>query len=459
MPRPPPDPIRLTLLLQARGATAARALARELGVNASTVTRLVARLGSSIERIGAARSTRYALRREVRNLGNDWPIYRLNESGRSENWGSLRALHGGFRFQPRQGAPGWKEKDYPYGLFPDLPFFLQDLRPQGYLGRAIAREVAPRLGVPPDVRRWAYDDALSYFLTEGYDLPGDLVLGDHALERAVRSSGEAAPVAQSERDRIYPQRAAAAQRGEIVGSTAGGEQPKFLVTLRTGDGNTRPVLVKFSAAEHSPVSQRWADLLACEHLASELLRERAIACAKTEILDADGRRFLEVERFDRVGAVGRRGGLSLGALEDAFLDQSSGDWSSAAAALLGNRWITDADARMLRWAWCFGDLIANSDMHRANASFWFADTPPFRSAPFYDMLPMLYAPGAQGELAERPFTPRPPLAGVEDVWADAAAAAAKFWGRVVEDPRISKAFRLTAGRNAAIIGQMGRRFG
>jgi hypothetical protein len=438
---------------------ASRAIIGELGISSATLTRIVVGLGPSIERIGAARSTRYALRRPVRNFGSEWPVYRISDSGRPQTWGTLRALHRGFRFVPGERAPTWMAREYQDGIFPGLPFFLQDVRPQGYLGRAIALEAAPRLGVPADVRLWSEDDVLSYFLTDGQDLPGDLVLGDHALERALRAAEGAAAVADSDRDRVYPERASAAQRGEIAGSSAGGDQPKFLATVRRDNGSPQSVLVKFSAAEPSPVSVRWADLLACEHLAVEILRQRQLAGTRTEVIDAGGRRFLEVERFDRAGAAGRRGVLTLGAIEDAFLERGAGDWTAAAAGLEQAHWIATEDARTLRWIWCFGDLIANTDMHRANAGFWFTDTLPWRLAPCYDMLPMLYAPGAQGDLGERPFAPRPPLAGVADVWSDAARAALKFWERVAAEGRISAAFRAIAGDNQAEVERMLRRFG
>jgi hypothetical protein len=429
-----------------------------LEISHATLTRIVAKLGPSIERIGAARSTRYALRRPIRNFGSEWPVYRISDGGRPQNWGTLRALHDGFRFLPGERAPLWMEREYGDGLFQGLPFFLQDLRPQGYLGRAIAREVAPRLGVAPDVQLWSDDDVLAYFLTDGYDLPGDLVLGDHALERALRAAESPAPVADSDRERVYPERALAAQRGELAGSSAGGEQPKFLATVRRASEAAQAVLVKFSAAEPSPVSVRWADLLACEHLAAETFRDHHIACARTEVIDAGGRRFLEVDRFDRVGAAGRRGVLSLGSIEDAFLERSSASWTAAAAALEQAQWVTRHDAHTLRWVWCFGDLIANSDMHRANAAFWFTDALPYRLAPFYDMLPMLYAPGAQGDLSERTFAPRPPLAGVADVWSDAASAALEFWGRASTGTLISEPFRAIAVNNHAMVSRMLRQF-
>jgi hypothetical protein len=199
-------------------------------------------------------------------------------------------------------------------------------------------------------------------------------------------------------------------------------------------------------------------LLWCEHLAAETMRAHGIITARSEIVDGGGRRFLEVERFDRINAIGRRGMISLGTLEDAFFAQPSADWSAAATMLEEEGWISAAEARSLRWLWCFGDLIANTDMHRANASFWFGDQRPYTLTPFYDMLPMLYAPGSQGDLSERTFSPRPPIAAVMDVWPNAAAAAAAFWERAAADAGLTNSFRPIAQANLAALGRLMERF-
>jgi hypothetical protein len=137
------------------------AMAAALGISQSTLSRWIAHLGSSVERIGAARSTRYALRRDVRNLGSQWPIYRIDQLGRAEPWGDLRALHGGFRFAPGGSAPGWLVPHFPEGVFPGLPFFLQDIRPQGYMGRMIGRKASTSLVLPSDPRDWNDDDLVA----------------------------------------------------------------------------------------------------------------------------------------------------------------------------------------------------------------------------------------------------------------------------------------------------------
>jgi hypothetical protein len=455
------DASRLTLALQAQGLTPVRVLAEALQVSQPTLSRWINQLGPAVERVGAARRAQYALRRNVRNLGSVWPLYRIDEQGHPHTIGELRALHGGFRLIPSGNAAAWFAREYPTGVFPGLPFFLQDSAPQGYLGRAIAREVASHMGAPADPRQWSNDDVLAYLLTDGDDLPGNLVLGDRALEQGLRRPdalpGIATPAAA--RASIYPERADATQRGEVFGSSVGGEQPKFLLTVRRPGGNFVPVLVKFSAAENSPVSQRWADLLLCEHLAAEVLMANGIASVRTQVLDAGGRRFLEVERFDRTETTGRRGVLSLGALEDGLAEGTASDWAASSSLLESAGWLAADQARELRWRWCFGDLIANSDMHRSNTSLQFGDEVPFRLTPSYDMLPMLHAPGAQGDLSPRVFDPRPPLPPVAAVWAEAAPAALDFWVRVTAEERITREFRTLARAAGATIQRMLARFG
>lgn len=86
------------------------------------------------------------------------------------------------------------------------------------------------------------------------------------------------------------------------------------------------------------------------------------------------------------------------------------------------------------------------------------DNLPYRLAPLYDMLPMLYAPGAQGDLGEPTFAPRPPVFEVEEVWGDAASAAQEFWGRASTEAGISKSFRSIARNNRAVVSRMLARF-
>jgi hypothetical protein len=458
-----PQTSRLSLLLQANGLMSAGALTQELSVSQATLSRWMRRLGPDVERTGAARSTRYALRRNVRNLGTHWPIYRFDQHGHATRWGDLRALYGGFRFVPDGAAPVWLSRDYPEGLFAGLPFFLQDVRPQGYLGRAVARRVSQDLGAPSDPRAWTDDGLVSYLLSEGHDLSGDLVLGDRALERALRrlAMTENETIREPDRPVAYSVRAETVQRGGVIGSSTGGEQPKFLATVQRNAGDPISVMVKFSAAEASTVRQRWADLLLCEHIAAQVLERHQIPSARTQVLDGGGRRFLEVERFDRFQTAGRRGLLTLGTVEDALSDQDSSDsnWAASATRLASIGVMSAEGSRQLCWRWCFGDLIANSDMHRSNTSLWFGDSLPFELTPSYDMLPMLFAPGPQGNFGDRLFSPRPPLPAIAEVWSEAARPSSEFWDLVAADDRVSSDFRSISVGAASEVRRLVARFG
>ena len=90
--------------------------------------------------------------------------------------------------------------------------------------------------------------------------------------------------------------------------------------------------------------------------------------------------------------------------------------------------------------WAFGRLIANSDMHAGNLSFFYGP-PPLAPAPVYDMLPMAFSPHTSGEMRREPvdikFDPTPG----RDAWSFALPLAEAFWRKVADDVRISDEFR------------------
>jgi hypothetical protein len=443
-------------MMQSRGVATAQELAAGLGVDRSSVSRGLGALGGAVCRIGAARSARYALRRTVRNLGSRWSLHRIDDRGHAHELGVLHALHGGFLWATREATPMWLRHGYTEGIFPGLPFFLSDMRPQGFLGRATARAVGLTLGVPVDPRDWQDDDILAYLLNHGSDTPGDLVVGDAMLTAvlAAQQRPSRTPIAADARGEAYAALATEAMQGGTTGSSAGGEQPKFTATVREPDGSPRAVLVKFSPPMDTPSGRRWADLLVAEWHALRLLAERGHAAAPAELLDGGGRRFLEVMRYDRAGATGRRGVLTLQAVEAGLLDGSAADWPSVAAAMESAGMLATAEARALGQRWCFGQLIGNTDMHLANASVWFDDSEPFAVAPAYDMLPMVFAPGAQGEIVPREFVFTPPLPRLRPDWNVARPWALEFWQRVESDALISEPFRQLAANAGAAVARL-----
>jgi len=248
----------------------------------------------------------------------------------------------------------------------------------------------------------------------------------------------------SQRNALYQTLADAAVAGRAAGSSAAGEQPKFTAFVGASLGQARHVIVKFSNLLHTAAGARWSDLLLAEHLAALVLRTHGHATAGTEFLSDGVRAYLEVERFDRSGARGRMGLVSLGALDDEFVGERRG-WAESAAALLRARIIGSADARQLRFLSAFGALIANNDMHLGNASFLTEGYMQFRLAPAYDMLPMMYAP-VRDEVVAREFAPTPKPAHA-DQWSAALPVAREFWERLGDESRASAAFRRIAHAN------------
>ncbi|MEO7014794.1 MAG: type II toxin-antitoxin system HipA family toxin YjjJ [Dokdonella sp.] len=451
---------RLASLLRIRGAQPASIIADELGISQPSVSRLISDAGSRIVRIGRARATRYALTRKVARAGSRWPLYRIDADGKPHTLGELYALaRDEFFFEPNGSRPTLTYGDFASGLFPGLPWFLDDQRPQGFLGRSFARRIAGEITAPEDLKHWLPEDMVLALLHHGDDAPGDLVLGEASLQKAMQGViSPADTVAKDQRSTRYPQLAEAVLRGEDVGSSAGGEQAKFAVTLQSGESTT-PVIVKFSESKETRAGRRWADLLICEHHASAVLLEFDLPAARNEIIESEGRVFLQSTRFDRTPALGRRGFVSLAALDAAFYANGMMEWWRLAPLLARDGWIGDADAHRLRVISWFGLLIGNSDMHLGNAALHLADEMPLELAPVYDMLPMRFRPANSGEIVERRYEIALPAPEQKFDWLEAAPMARQFWKRIGNEPRISRPFQAIAHDAGAALDRAMRHLG
>lgn len=456
MAHPAPPTGRLLDLLRLRRVASARELGEALGVSQPSISRALATAGPRVARIGKARRSRYAAVRDVRGLGTHWPLYRIDAQGRPHEFGRLTALHGGGCLVAAASPPDWLQGEFADGLFPGLPWFLDDQRPQGFLGRQFGQRWASELGLPAEILRWNEDAVLAALLLRGEDGPGDFVLGDAALERALRAEHDAIPAAA--RHRRYATLAQAALAGEAVGSSAAGEQPKFTACVADADGGLRHVIVKFSEpVDEHPGARRWADLLVCEHLAAALLAEHGHASARTELVRSQGRLCLEATRFDRIGTHGRRGFVTLAAWSDAH-DGERDDWAAAAARMRQGGWLDDDTLTQVQRRWWFGRLIGNADMHFGNLGFFLDGALPLKLAPSYDMLPMLYRPAANGAVVARRLDPPPPTPAILPHWRVAAAWAGQFWRRVAQRSDISDDFRRLADANHATLERLRQRF-
>jgi hypothetical protein len=417
-------------------------LQTRLGVSQPTVSRLVARHANEIAALGRGRATRYALRRSIRELPTDLPVYRITTSGQAQEIGHLSVVQGGYWFEDAAQSRNSE-------LFASLPWFLTDMRPQGFLGRNYSRQ-HPELNLPERITDWQDDQSLYALARCGDDASGNLIIGEESF---ALWSASAQPTPLTDRQRLthYPRLAEQALAGELPDSSAGGEQPKFL-SVCAGTENPLHVLVKFSEPTHTPTGRRWADLLLAEHHALSVMNDAGIPAAQSRLLETGGRLFLEVQRFDRIGGRGRHGLISLGAVDDQYVGQRR-HWLDTAHALLRLRMLAPEDVERITWLQVFGGLIGNTDMHFGNLSLLYEGTQPMRLAPAYDMLPMRYAP-QRGEVRTPAFKPAPPPARGIAIARKAREAAQHFWIQVAEDERVSASFRKIAKANAAAVAAL-----
>ncbi len=432
-------PTDLLEVLRSLGGVATSAeLQKRLDVSQPTVSRALAPLlrSGQVLRVGAARSQRYLLPRTIDGVGNEVPMMQVDTEGRASPFGRMVPLPGG-RFWVEE-ADGLSE------LHEGLPWFLQDMRPQGFMGRAFANN-HPELRLPGDLRHWSDDDILKALVQAGDDLPGNLIVGQPAFERFHTLPQRLSRIDNPQLG--YPRLAEQAMQGTLPGSSAGGEQPKFCTTL-----NGQSVIVKFSPAGDAPFEQRWRDLLVCEHLALQTLARDGVPAADTRIVTAGGRVFLEAQRFDRT-ARGRIGMVSLLVYDGQYVGQMD-DWAATSQRMAERRLLTSEDAAHLRLLDAFGALIGNTDRHYGNISLLLMGD-DWRLSPTYDMLPMLYAP-VNGELVARELQARPlaPTVHTLNEWPRARELAMAFWSEVAGDMRISPGFRETARTNRDIVSRL-----
>jgi HipA-like C-terminal domain len=431
------------------GPASAAQLMQALDLSQSELSRAlkVPQREGRVLKLGSTRGARYALPRPVAGAGASWPLFQVDAAGAIHELGVLNAL------QPRHYHCA-ADRPHLRGLTDAVPYFLQDQRPAGFLGRTVPAS-CPELTLPPRVADWSDDHYLNWLTHRGADCVGDLILGTVAFERYLQSLKTRRPVAAADRVSAYPALAIEAMTHGLPGSSAHGEHPKFTALVDHGDRRVQ-VIVKFSPPLDSPIGQRWADLLVAEHLALAHLNRNGIAAAASCVFPSAGRMFLEVERFDRAGQEGRVGVVSLLAVDAAHFGMLD-SWSRAAMRLAKHGMVSQADATQMRLLEAFAMQIANTDRHFGNLALFDQYTGHHELAPVYDMLPMLFAP-QDGQLIERNFEAPDPTAAGLAVWSRARDLAVEYWSLLMADTRISADFRQVCERSRHALQASPRRF-
>lgn len=433
------DSVDRLLSFLTTGIRSAPEIQQRFNYSQPTVSRLLKQLCDKIIIIGNARSRRYTKLRDVKGLGGGFPIYRIDADGNAHLLGTLFAV--------AQDQFFWRPVGAGEQLFRSLPWFLADLHPEGFVGRAFVRQLHQELGLPARSVDWNEDHALTALARRGEDTMGNLVIGHESIDRYFRMVRELpADVLSEDIPESYSRLAHEAMAGQPAGSSAGGEHPKFTAIIEQG-GIVQNVLVKFSPPVSTIEGRRWADLLICEHHALRIIEQNAgIPSAQSSILEAGGRVFLEVIRFDRTGMFGRLPIISLRAVDNEFYGFQD-NWINAANRMANNGRLSALEAGWLRWLSVFGSLIGNDDQHFGNISLIMVDgSKQFKLAPAYDVLPMAYRP-MDGAAPTRPFTPQAVIAGAPSEWSSALECANSFWERTKVDTRISEGFRAICFEN------------
>jgi len=367
-------------LLQTRPLTS-KQMQSETGQSQATISRELSTLGNELVRIKKGRSIYYALAISSFGIANSIPLFQTNSDGQSRQCANLRPLaNGEFFVQPViDNFPLPLLGENSNGYFPSLPYFIYDLAPQGFLGRQIAQAInAKNDFFSANPKHWSDQQIGRYLVNEGYDLPGNLTLGqprliDEPIVKFTRSD--------------YPKLAENILSGGLAGSSAGGEQPKFAVYNSEIEAH---VIVKFSPAGNDPISRRWKQLLISEHHSLCALNEQGLAAATTQLIELKDRVYLESVRFDRQAMQGRSSLISLQAVDMEFTG-TGGNWPEVMKGLSRLNLVSEKDVAITETLYQYGQKIGNTDMHLGNLSLEITAN-GFKLLPIYDMLPMKYAP-------------------------------------------------------------------
>lgn len=438
-PRMSDDQVLLGIL-RSRGAMTSAEVQAAIRKSQPSVSRLLSGLTDEVIPLGKGRATRYAAAQPIGIEAAQHPVWLVDQEGNVKRIGTLS-----FLAQNQIHIDAVEVDDFQNR---SLPWYLSPLKAQGFLGRLLAQQAYMR-GAPSNPELWDLETVLSAAL-HLHDAPGSLLIG-HG-EREYGESAHAIPTSAADQGQVLDELALSIARTLPAGSSAGGEQPKFLAVTEQGD----QVLVKFSPPRGTPFGERWNDLLYAESISNEVLERHGHQTAGTRVIQSQARTYLISSRFDRVGRKGRKHVVSVGAAHSAFVPGSYSNWASTCEALARQGKLSQIDAEAAGFLLQFGRLAGNTDMHSGNLSLYAEGSDlqeiskgNFRLAPVYDMLPMRWRPDPTIGLQDySPFSIDDYLASQQ-----VRAAALDFWVAIQEHPQISQAMKNVASEMAARVSE------
>ncbi len=442
-----PLPEQILALLRERGVLSARDLQVATSMSQPSISLALAALGERICRIGAARSTRYVATKDILGLPATQALQLTDGTGCIVTFGELTYLANGGTYVQAATNASWLSEPK------TLPWFLWTFRPQGFLARML-NVLRPDLQSNPE--HWTIEQVLYLVAHHVKDPPGAFSLGP-IVDRRVAT----APLDLVERQTQYDKFAADIGKTLPASSSAGGEQPKFIVEIdcksdgetNAGSGTYQHFIVKFSPPHGTPFGNLWRALLHLEKLARDILQQHDIAAATCSIVESGTRTYLQSQRFDRIGAAGKRHVVSIDALHHEFVGGARQNWIHTCEKLVAKKLLTLETLHTVVRIYAFGQYIGNTDMHFGNLSFFIDDVikPTPLLAPVYDMLPMMWRPNIHsGTVDVTPVREQAQVVGYAREYADARAWAILFWQRAAQlevmDDNMRQASRTSEAR-------------
>jgi len=166
-----------------------RQLQAATGLSQPAVSRQIRLMGDRVVKLPNGKNPKYALTRNAFGSDNKIPLFVVDAYGNNTVAAYIRPLltRGYFVEICPGGSPLLLGVDGS-GVFDDIPYYLHDLRPQGFVGRQIARELAERSSeFPTNPDRWNANHIGRYLLSNGEDLPGNFQFGETGLLRIRRT--------------------------------------------------------------------------------------------------------------------------------------------------------------------------------------------------------------------------------------------------------------------------------
>jgi hypothetical protein len=150
-----------------RSLASSKEIQQALGASQSTVSRLLRAAGPDVVRVGRGPATRYARAGPALGVDREVRLFGVDETGGVGELAKLRGLSGGRHLvEPLEPCP-WLLGAGGDGVYSSLPYFLEELRPSGFLGRQIGRRLARDWGVSEDARQWRGEDFGRYLRERG----------------------------------------------------------------------------------------------------------------------------------------------------------------------------------------------------------------------------------------------------------------------------------------------------